>query len=111
MRVAAGGLRLAMPKQSADHRQAVTGRDEKRGEAVPQIVNAQIGEASGFADPLPAALDVAHPAELIALRKDERRWRQPDDVAGPRVLYSNQYVARLVVERHAMQAVLFDGGG
>src|SRR5260370_17349831 len=59
MAVAGRGCRIAVPEQTADHRQAVSGANQLARKTVPQIVNAQSADAGGFAKLSPCVPNVA----------------------------------------------------
>src|SRR5262249_49318573 len=58
MRITCGRLWLAVTQHFADQHQRSPGARERTGEAVTQIVNAQVLNACGFCNPPPGVPDV-----------------------------------------------------
>ena len=70
--VTGGGLHLGVAKQLANHRQAFTDQETAAGEAVAQVVDAQVVQPRTRSDAPPRVLQVGQMSVLLAAGDDPR---------------------------------------
>ena len=104
MGVALGGADLGVPQQPPDHFQRRAARHQQRGEGVTQIMDANVGDFSLHAHPLPETLEVNH-----RLARDIAREEEGAALRHGIAAQADQGDC-LVRDRHPVDAALFGVG-